>query len=420
MARKPKILEIPARMNAPDSGIDVSEFRQKLTHIETTSANVRDEALELFKTTLSTAKNSARERFEAGRLDGLETARLLASIHDDIVRALFDFTITLIQTDAKSEHLSLCAVGGFGRGEMAPESDLDLLFLVADKKVSDDTKEITEYILYMLWDMGLKVGHAVRTIDQSIKLAKEDQTILTSLLDIRYLAGDETLAKTLYAKFRKNVAKGKGRAYIAAKLLERDVRHDREGNSRYVIEPDVKEGKGGLRDLHVLYWIARFLDKEGRITDPQQANDYVEMGLFDKGAATRFVSAADFLWRTRIWLHFIAERATESLSFDKQTLLARKMGYASGPVEVAVEKFMREYFTNAKEVGALTRIACAKLEVEKSILLPKGLDALMPNSRRNLKNKDFILDHGRLMFADPLMIKKKPSVIMQILSLIHI
>ena len=164
-------------------------------------------------------------------------------------------------------------------------------------------------------------------------------------------------------------------------MLERDVRHDREGNSRYVIEPDVKEGKGGLRDLHVLYWIARFLDKEGRITDPQQANDYVEMGLFDKGAATRFVSAADFLWRTRIWLHFIAERATESLSFDKQTLLARKMGYASGPVEVAVEKFMREYFTNAKEVGALTRIACAKLEVEKSILLPKGLDALMPNSR---------------------------------------
>ena len=255
MARKPKILEIPARMNAPDSGIDVSEFRQKLTHIETTSANVRDEALELFKTTLSIAKNSARERFEAGRLDGLETARLLASIHDDIVRALFDFTITLIQKETKSEHLSLCAVGGFGRGEMAPESDLDLLFLVADKKVSDDTKEITEYILYMLWDMGLKVGHAVRTIDQSIKLAKEDQTILTSLLDIRYLAGDETLAKTLYAKFRKNVAKGKGRAYIAAKLLERDVRHDREGNSRYVIEPDVKEGKGGLRDLHVLYWI---------------------------------------------------------------------------------------------------------------------------------------------------------------------
>ena len=146
------------------------------------------------------------------------------------------------------------------------------------------------------------------------------------------------MAKTLYARFRKDITKGKGRAYINAKLTERDVRHAREGNSRYVIEPDVKEGKGGLRDLHVLYWIARFLDKDGRITDPQQANDYVQMGLFDESAATRFVRAADFLWRSRIWLHFIAERPTDSLSFDKQTLLARKMGYASGPVEVAVEK----------------------------------------------------------------------------------
>ena len=417
MARKPKILEIPARMNAPDSGIDVDDFRGQLSNIAGRDKDIRPAVLELFKVTLDTAKGSARERFEAGRLDGLETARLLASIHDDIVRALFNFATTHIHPTpeaAKKDHLSLCAVGGFGRGEMAPESDLDLLFLITDKKPSAHIEQVTEYILYMLWDMGLKVGHSVRTIDQSIKLAKEDQTILTSLLDIRYLAGDETLAKTLYARFRKDVAKGKGRAYIAAKLTERDVRHEREGNSRYVIEPDIKEGKGGLRDLHVLYWIARFLDKEGRITDPQQAASYVDMGLFDAGAATRFVRAADFLWRSRIWLHFISGRPTETLSFDKQTLLARKMGYASGSVEVAVEKFMREYFTNAKEVGALTRIACAKLEAEKAILLPKGLDALLPNSRRNLKNKDFILDHGRLMFADPLKIKNKPSVIMQI------
>ena len=412
-----KILEIPARINAPDSGIDAAAFRAELTHIAHTSKDVRTVALEAFKTTLERAKASAKERFEAGRLDGLETARLLASIHDDIVITLFDFTVTYIHpvsSAAKSELMSICAVGGFGRGEMAPQSDLDILFLITDKKSTEHTAQVTEYILYMLWDLGLKVGHSVRTIDQSIKLAKEDQTILTSLLDLRYLAGDETLAKTLYARFRKNVTKGKGRAYIAAKLSERDVRHDREGNSRYVIEPDVKEGKGGLRDLHVLYWIGRFLDKEGNLTDPQQAESYVEMGLFDTGAATRFVRAADFLWRARIWLHFIAGRATETLSFDKQILLARKMGYASGPVEVAVEKFMREYFTNAKEVGALTRIACAKLEAEKAILLPKGLDALLPNSRRNLKNKDFILDHSRLMFADPLAIKLKPSVIMQI------
>jgi len=186
--------------------------------------------------------------------------------------------------------MSLCAVGGYGRGEMAPQSDVDLLFLIADKQGSSYTEQITQYMLYMLWDLGL--------------------------------------------------------------------------------EPNVKEGKGGLRDLQTLYWIARFLDKEGKINDAQEAQSYVEMGLFDEVAATRFVRAADFLWRARIWLHYISGRPTESLSFDKQTVLARKMGYASGPIEVAVEKFMREYFTNAKEVGALTRIACAKLEAEKAILLP--------------------------------------------------
>jgi len=417
MARKPKILEIPARIEAPDSGIDAADLRFKLTDIANTSKDIRGAALTLFKSTLETAKTSAKERFEAARLDGLETARLLASIHDDLITALFDFTthhVIRASNPTKAERMSLCAVGGYGRGEMAPESDVDLLFLLFDKKGSPHTEQVTEYMLYMLWDLGLKVGHATRTVEQSIRLAKEDQTILTALLDLRYLSGDELLAKELYARFRKDITKGKGRAYIAAKLAERDARHDREGNSRYVIEPNIKEGKGGLRDLHVLYWIARFLDKDGRINDPKRAEDYVDMGLFDEAAATRFVRAADFLWRARIWLHYISKRPTESLSFDKQTVLARKMGYASGPIEIAVEKFMREYFTNAKEVGALTRIACAKLEAEKAILLPKGLDVLLPNSRRNIKNTDFVLDHSRLMFSDPLKIKEKPSMIIQL------
>ena len=419
MARNSKLLDIPLRIHKPESRIDSARLSADLSALAAGGEAARPKILALFKSTLQEAKAAAREYFEQGRLDGLETARLLASIHDDILIALYDFTITHAvpapkNAKAKSELLSVCAVGGFGRGEMAPESDVDLLFLHEDKKVSKHSKAVTEYMLYMLWDMGLQVGQSVRTVEQSIKLAKEDQTILTALLDMRYLCGNEDLVKKLYTRFRKDVAKGKGRAYIASKLEERDIRHTREGNSRYVIEPNIKEGKGGLRDLHVLYWIARFLDKEGSIADPQQAQSYIEMGLFDKAAADRFVRAADFLWRARIWLHYLAERPTESLSFDKQTLLARKMGYASGPVEVAVEKFMREYFTNAKEVGALTRIACAKLEAERAIILPKGLDALLPNSRRNLKNKDFILDHGRLMFADPMMLKEKPSMIMQL------
>ena len=417
MARKPK-LSIPSRPPRMESGIDQEALALALDDIALgVSKDRRAKLLGLLRGILSDGLDNAEELFSKGRIGGLEMASLIASIHDVVVGALYDYTVKYAfpaPNPTRAEHLALCAVGGYGRAEMAPQSDVDLLFLIDDKKGSAHTEQITEFILYLLWDLGLKVGHATRTIDQSISLAKEDQTILTALLDLRFMRGDKTLADRLYSKFRKDVTKGKGRSYIAAKLEERDKRHTREGNSRYVIEPNIKEGKGGLRDLHILYWIAKFLDKNDKIVDPQHPEGYVELGLFDDAAATRFARAADYLWRTRIWLHLISKRPTETLSFDKQTILCRKMGYASGPVEVAVEKFMREYFTNAKEVGALTRIACAKLEAEKSMRLPAGLDSFMPGSKRNLKNKALILDHGRLNFSDPMQIREDPSIIMQL------
>ncbi len=410
--------KIPNRALAPETGLSLESLSRELDEFaKAGGSKLRFQILEHLKSRLASAKDMTRERFEKGRLDGLETARVLASIHDKIVISLWDFAVTHTEApknSADAQQVSLCAVGGFGRGEMAPESDVDLLFLTADGAPSPHTEALTEYILYMLWDLGLKVGHASRSVDQCLKLAKEDQTILTSLLDVRHLAGDEDLSERLYRQFRKTITRGKGRAYIAAKLAERDARHAQEGNSRYVIEPNIKEGKGGLRDLHVLYWITRFLDRDGKITDPQRALDYTKLGLFDERAAKRFRRAADFLWRTRHHLHWTAARPTEQLSFDMQVRLAPKMGHAVDEVEVAVERFMREYFINAREVGALTRIACAKLEAERAIRLPKSLDALLPGSRRNLKNKDFIIDHGRLNFADPMTIREKPSQILQL------
>lgn len=409
------------RPSAPHSGIDSQALRERLTTLAEdkngADTSVRDAVKDLLIQTLASATASARQQFEEGLLDGLETARLLASIHDDIVSALFDFTtihVVRVSNPTDAEHLCLCAVGGYGRGEMAPGSDLDLLFLINDKKGSAFTENVTEYMLYMLWDLGLKIGHSTRTAEQCVLLAKEDQTILTALLDLRFLSGDRDLCDALIVKFRKDVTKGRGRKYIKAKLAERDARHEREGNSRYVIEPNIKEGKGGLRDLHVLYWISRFLDKEGKITDPQRASSYVDMGLFNPQAADRFVRAADFLWRARIHLHYSDKRPTETLSFDRQTILARKMGYASGPIEEAVEKFMREYFTNAREVGALTRIACAKLEADQALTLPAGLERLLPRVRRRMKEDGFKIDNGRLNFQDPLQIRKDPGLVLRL------
>ena len=408
-------IRIPDQLIRRDEIIDLDALRRDLSAVSG-DEHAREKVLAILRGSFDGAMDGARQLFDNGRLDGLETAHVISDIHDQIVTALWDYARTHVvraSNPTESERIALCALGGTGRGEMAPYSDVDILFLTNDKKVSAFVEQLTEFVLYMLWDLGLKVGHSVRTVDQCLRLYKEDQTILTSLLDLRYLAGDRDLADRLYTRFRHEISKGSGRAYIADKLAERDERHSREGNSRYVIEPNVKEGKGGLRDLHVLYWIARYLDKDGKISDPQGASDYVGLGLFDRAAAQRFRRAADFLWRTRINLHWMSGRPTESLTFDRQVELCRKMGYASGPVEVAVEGFMREYFTNAKEVGALTRIACAKLEERRAIRIP-NLYQFLPGSRSNLKNPNLIIKTGRLGFRDPMEIKHNPSLILEL------
>ena len=405
---------LPVRDRAR-TGTDLARLKERIADAD------RAEALQLLKDTLALSVAETRHAFNAARLGGLECARRICSYHDEVVELAWEYATQSAHPNANptpSERLSLCAVGGYGRGEMAPYSDLDLLFLIGDKKPAPYVEQVTETVLYLLWDLGLKVGHSVRTSDGCVALAKDDQTILTSLLDLRHLAGDPTPTAELAAKLSKFVGKRPNRAYISGKLAERDARHAAQGDTRYHIEPNVKEGKGGLRDLHVLYWIATFLDaRDGVMEDANSGARYVEMGLFDEGAARRFGQASDFLWRTRIHLHWAAGRAVEQLSFDYQVKLAPLMGHNVPEVEVAVERFMREYFLTAREVGALTRIACARLEAQNALRIPKGLDALLPNSKKNMRNKSFVLDHGRLMFRDPLTIKERPAQIMELFEI---
>lgn len=416
--------QIRARMKPADQSVtDGKALAQRLIEKhESTDGNESQKRLallEMLKAELEAATALTKELFDHGRLDGIETARRISDNHTALIEALYLYITTSLHPNpnpSKAEHMAVCAVGGFGRGEMAPFSDLDLLFLHADKKPSVWVENVTEHMLYLLWDLGKKVGQSTRSVAQCISLSREDQTILTSMLDLRYISGDENLYAQLSKRFSKEIAKGKGKTFIRAKLEERDERHNREGNSRYVIEPNVKEGKGGLRDLHVLYWIARYLSKIEADATPQQSQDYVELGLFDAAAADRFERAADFLWRTRIALHYQTGRPTDNLTFDHQTVLARQMGHASGPVEVAVERFMREYFTNAREVGALTRIACAKLEESRG-LLPAVLERVLPSRRKSLKDPAFHDDGGRVNFRNPMYIRENPGLILRLFQL---
>src|SRR3984957_14344688 len=227
--------------------------------------------------------------------------------------------------------------------------------------------------------MGLKVGHATRTVSECIRQAKADMTIRTALLEARYLFGDKKLFSELTTRFDKEVAQGTAPEFVAAKLAEREERHRRAGQSRYLVEPNVKDGKGGLRDLHTLFWIAKYVY---RVRD---TDELLERGVFDAQEYRTFRRCADFLWSVRCNLHFLTGRAEERLSFDTQRDIAIRLGYTSHPGMQDVERFMKHYFLVAKEVGDLTAILCAKLENEQAKpapVLSRMMARLRPNTAR--------------------------------------
>jgi len=358
----------------------------------------RARVLSLLREALTSGRGIAEARLNAGE-NGLATARLIAAATDEVVSALYDYTTVHMfraRNPTEGERFALTAVGGYGRGELAPYSDLDLLFLRAYKP-TPFLESVTEYMLYMLWDLGLKVGHASRNVEESLKLARADHTIQTALIDARLIAGDASLSQTFQTRFRKEVAQRDHTAFIAAKLKERDERHLRAGASRYMVEPNVKEGKGGLRDLHTLYWMARH--RYG-FTRPRQ---YVEAGVFTVQELSAFRRAVQFLWTVRCHLHFVSARAEERLTFDLQPEIAKRMGFGGRHNHTAVERFMKRYFLVAREVGTLTRVLCARLEADHSKRAPSGLQRFLPILQPSPKPVEpgFRIEAGRLNIDAP-------------------
>ncbi|TNF57792.1 MAG: [protein-PII] uridylyltransferase [Rhodobacteraceae bacterium] len=312
---------------------------------------------------------------------------------DGLVAATFHVArdrIHRLANPTQAEKIAIIAVGGYGRGEMAPFSDVDLLFLTP-YKITPWAESVIETMLYILWDLKLKVGHSSRTIKDCIRLGQEDFTIRTALLEHRLLAGNTALARELKTRLRNDLFRDTGRDFIEAKLEEREKRHMRHGE-RYVVEPNVKEGKGGLRDLQSLFWIAKYIQG---VTD---AAELVELGVFLPQEFARFVKAEDFLWAVRSHLHLIAGRPSEQLTFDMQVLVAERMGYRDRAGRRGVELFMQDYFRHATAVGDLTRIFLTKLEA----IHVKSEPLLERIFRRKPKVRDgYVVVHNRLNLADP-------------------
>ncbi len=293
--------------------------------------------------------------------------------------------------------LSIIAVGGYGRATLAPGSDIDLLFLVPESK-SVEVDKVVEFLLYALWDARQKVGHATRTIDDCIALVKTDNTIMTSILEARFICGNQTLFADLIQRYRKGVVQKSAKQFVSEKLAERDQRHARYGESRYSVEPDIKDGKGGLRDLHTLFWIAKFL------FDANSTEELAEKGVFTKEELRRFKKCEDFLWSVRCHLHFLSKRGEDKLSFDRQSELAERLGYKAHGGLKHVERFMKHYFLVAKDVGNLTRIFCASLEakhLKDAPSLTRMMAKFLPKGKRAASlSKDFKLEAGRIALAD--------------------
>ena len=201
-----------------------------------------------------------RRRFEAGAT-APETVHALSFLLDQLIRVLYDFVGTHVYPIANptaGERMALIAVGGYGRGELAPFSDIDLLFLTAYKR-TPHIEQVVEYLLYTLWDLGLKVGQSTRSVEETIRHAESDLTIRTAVLEARYIWGDQELFAELKRRFDADIVRKSSTQFIEAKLSERNQRHEKFGDSRYLVEPNVKESKGGLRDLHTLFWIAKYV-----------------------------------------------------------------------------------------------------------------------------------------------------------------
>jgi [protein-PII] uridylyltransferase len=383
------------RLSASDH---FSKTRVELDHIATgpgTEIAKRLSILKSLKAFMLNGRAEAEARLiETGK--GIECAASLSYLQDQVIELLYDVTsrhFYRAQNPSTSERISVIAVGGYGRGTLAPGSDIDLLFLLPYKQTAW-SESIAEFMLYVLWDLRLKVGHSARNIDDCVRLARSDDTILTALLEARFICGDHALFDDMALRFRKEVLAGGAKEFIAAKLAERDARHLKSGQSRYLVEPDVKDGKGGLRDLHTLFWIARY------VYGSSSARDLAAKNVFTHDEVARFLRCEDFLWAVRCHLHFMTGNSADRLSFELQAELAERLGYTAHAGLKHVERFMKHYFLIAKEVGDLTRIFCAVLEAQEMKKSPGMVEFWRGLARKAkaapIADSHFRIDSGRM------------------------
>ena len=406
---------IPAPTAGSEETIDIGLLNDDIDRLcrahKGAAGNQRKAVVERLRSALETGRDKARASLEAGG-KGLDCAARLSRLEDDIIRAIYRYVTSHVypaENPSSAERLAVLAVGGYGRATLAPGSDIDLLFLLPYKQTAWG-ESVVEAMLYVLWDLKQKIGHATRSIDECLRQAKQDITIRTSVLEARLILGDEKLFDLLRSRFDKEIVRFTAREFVIAKLAERDVRVQKAGNSRYLVEPNVKESKGGLRDLNTLFWIAKYVYRVREISE------LVEAGLFTPRELQLFLRCEEFLWRVRCHLHFATGRAEDRLSFDVQRAISARLGYVARDGMSDVERFMKHYFLMAKNVGNLTAIVCAALE-ENQTKPQATLNRFIGKLRRKkpvIMEPGFAEEFGRVTVVDDGVFDRDPANLLRL------
>ncbi|MGD8940197.1 MAG: nucleotidyltransferase domain-containing protein, partial [Gammaproteobacteria bacterium] len=345
-----------------------------------------------FKNAIATAHDVLADRFWRD-YPVIELVKQRAWLIDRLLNKAWKHFIS-----GDEHNIALVAVGGYGRGELHPASDIDLLILLTDADTKQYNEAIEKFVLF-LWDIGLDVGHSVRSLSECVEHAERDITIATNLLESRLIAGSPGLFDEMQSQTGPEQI-WPGREFFQAKLEEQIARHHRFGDTSYNLEPNIKENPGGLRDIQTIGWVAK------RHFNADTFHDLVEHGFITEHEYEILEKSQVFLWKIRFGLHIIAKRKEDRLLFDHQRTLATKFGYRDSEHRLAVEHFMRDYYHAVMELNRLNEML---LQLFDEVILFDG-----DRNKINQINRRFQEHYGFIEVTHPGIFKRYPFALLEI------
>ena len=384
-----------------------------LAHAEreltSTEAQPPTNVLPVYRKFLKIEEYRLRLRHQAGA-GGREVCARRVDLVDVLLRHIFAGANRPNGKDAP--RIALIALGGFGRRELNPFSDVDVMFLHGESKPSDATSRVVEQVLYFLWDIGFKVGHSTRSIREAIAAANEDMRTKTAMLESRFVLGDAELAQKFREQFRARCVLGHEREYINTRMRDQQARHAKFGNSVYLQEPHLKNGCGGLRDYQNLLWITFF--KEGHLT----TTHLVGKDWLSEPDRRRIEAAYDFLLRVRTELHYLNNRATDVLHLNMQEAMAQRLGYPGQRGLLRSEAFMKDVYGHSRNIFRVTERIVAQFASGYSSPNTRSLFSFLPRAKRPVENVGaFIIEDGQIDVARPDLFANDPIEMMRAIEI---